>query len=171
MNPFTARYKTLRNTSLLKIIDNPNDYQPLAVEAAEIELAGRLISEDEFASARAENAIEIKEKQAKNAKRTAFENKIKDISSSIIDTIHPIQQTTPSTNRMIAMLCIILGLMSVIEAFREFGFIKFMLFDARALGFIEGVFYLFLLLVLPVAVFLFWRRKKSGWVLFCIYFS
>ena len=34
MTEFTERFKTYSNTELLKIIDNPDDYQPLAVEAA-----------------------------------------------------------------------------------------------------------------------------------------
>ena len=48
MNPFSDIYKALSPTELIKIIDNPDNYQPLAVEAASSELTSRQLSDEEI---------------------------------------------------------------------------------------------------------------------------
>lgn len=40
-NNFSEYYKTISDTELFSILDNPEDYQALAVEAAKEELAHR----------------------------------------------------------------------------------------------------------------------------------
>jgi len=37
-NPFKHRFKTTESSKLLEIIDNPNEYQTLAIETARLEL-------------------------------------------------------------------------------------------------------------------------------------
>jgi hypothetical protein len=171
MNKFTERYKTLSNPDLLKIIDNPGDYQPLAVEAANEELAARHLTAEEIAVANAENEGELQEKQLKTEKRNAFERKVKDIGASVIDAVHPIQQTPPSTNKIIAIFSIVFGVFFLVEFFNQFSFIKFMLTDRAAKWDFEIIFYLLSIFFIPVAAYLFWRRKKIGWILFCSFFT
>ena len=168
MNPFAERYKTLSNTDLLKIIDNGADYQPLAVETAYTELANRKLAPEVLENAKAEINLELQQKVVQKEKRQAFENKVKDIGALVIDAVHPIQQSTPSTNRIINFLSAALGIMFLLTLFKEFSFITFMLFSKESrwdwstpLDFLE-------LIILPVFAILFWRRKKLGWVLFCI---
>jgi hypothetical protein len=48
MNQYTELYKPLSNSDLLKIINNPNDYQLSAIEAAKSELADRQLTEVEL---------------------------------------------------------------------------------------------------------------------------
>jgi hypothetical protein len=171
MNQFTERYKTLSTLALLKIIDNPNDYQPFAIDAAKEELTARHISAEELALANAENDAELQEKQLKTERRNAFENKVRNIGSSIVETIHPIQQTPPSANKIITILSIVFGVLFLIEFFNEFSFIKFMLTDRAAKWGFEMVFYLLSIFFIPVAAYLFWKRKKLGWILFCAFFT
>ena len=38
MNPYTELYKSLSNSDLLRIINNPDDYKPLATETAKVNL-------------------------------------------------------------------------------------------------------------------------------------
>ena len=54
MTDFTEKFKTYSNTELLKIIDNPDLYQPLAVETANSIIASRQLTDQEFANAKAE---------------------------------------------------------------------------------------------------------------------
>jgi hypothetical protein len=42
---FSEYYKTISNSELLQIVENPHDYQPNAVEAAKHEFAARQLSE------------------------------------------------------------------------------------------------------------------------------
>jgi len=169
MNQFTERYKTLSNSELLKIIDNPNDYQPLAVETAEAELAGRQLSDEELESAKAEIDLELQEKAVKKEKMQAFENKVKDVGTSLIDAVHPIQQSTPSTSRIINFLSAALAIMFLLTLFKEFGMITFMLFDKTSRWDATMLWYFVQLIFVPVLTLLFWLRKKAGWILLWIY--
>ena len=54
MNPFAEKYKSFTNAQLLEIIDTPDNYRQLAVEAAEDELLARDISLAEIAGMRIE---------------------------------------------------------------------------------------------------------------------
>jgi hypothetical protein len=171
MNQFTEKYKTLSTAALLKIIDKPDDYQPLAVDAAKEELATRQLTAEELAIANAENEAELQEKQLKTEKRNAFENKVKDISATVIDAVHPIQRTPPTANRIINILSIVFGVLFLIEFFNQFSLIKFILTDKAAKWGFEMIFYLLSIFFIPVAAYMFWRRMKSGWVLFCVFFS
>ncbi|MEO6631391.1 MAG: hypothetical protein ABIN13_06700, partial [Mucilaginibacter sp.] len=101
MNQFTARYKTLSNADLLKIIDTPADYQPEAVEAANDELAARTLVDDELFAAREKNEALKQEQLLKSAKTKALQNKAQDIVYSITDTLNPIQSEKPSAPKAI----------------------------------------------------------------------
>jgi hypothetical protein len=69
MNQFAERYKTFTNAQLIRIIDNQIEYQELAIEAAENELAKRQLTDDERESLRIGNEIIEHEKQIQNDKK------------------------------------------------------------------------------------------------------
>ena len=171
MNQFTERYKTLSAAALLKIIATPNDYQPLAIEAAKDELAARQLTSEELSEANAENEAELQEKQLKTEKRNAIENKVKNIGTSLIDAVHPIQRTPPSANRTINILSIVFGVLFLIGFFNQFDFIKFSITNKAAKWSFQTIFYLLSTFFTPVAAYLFWGRRRIGWIFFCAFFS
>jgi len=171
MNPFAEKYKTLSNADLLKIIDNPSDYQPFAVEAAESELNQRELTTSELEEANAENEAKKQHLREQIDRKVAFETKVKGIGFSIADTINPIQKTPPSANRIIAILSIGFGVLFLYEIFNQLEYLEFILTDKFVSWDLKILLYLLNLIVLPLAVFLFWRRKKSGWVFFSILFT
>jgi hypothetical protein len=171
MNPFTERYITLSNTDLLKIIDNQADYQPLAVETAVAELSRRQLGAEELEGIKAGIDLEQQEKTLKKLKQQAFENKVKDIGAAVVDAVHPIQQTTPSTGRIINYLSAALGIMFLLTLFSELGMLKFLFFYKGGHWGFETLFYLLQFFIIPLLTLLFWRRKRAGWILLCIYCS
>jgi hypothetical protein len=171
MNPFAEKYKTLSNYSLLEVISNPCDYQPLAIQAAEDELAARELPDVELEALKTEIRLKERQKQVKSAKKKDFENKVKGIGMSIVDTIHPIQQTTPSAKKIIITLCIVFGVLFLIEVFSQFGFLKFMVTYKEAKWSFSTLFYFLPILLVLIAIFPFWRQMKIGWIIFCIYLS
>jgi hypothetical protein len=54
-NPFSEQYKKLSNPELLEILDSPDDYQSLAIEAAKLELANRNLLPEQINEAQAYN--------------------------------------------------------------------------------------------------------------------
>jgi hypothetical protein len=169
MNPFTERYKTLSIPDLLKIIDNPTDYQPGAVEAAENELEGRQLNDEELAAAKEENDAENQEKQIKIEKYKVFEDKVKIIGFSIADELNPIKTGILSPDKIISRISILFGMLFLFQAFTQFGLILFIFTDKSSKWDFSIVLYLLPYILLPLAVFLFWRRKKSGWILLAIF--
>ena len=171
MNQFAERYKKLSNAALLQIIDNSEDYQTEAIEAAKSEFADRLLTGEEFESAKAENDAQSLEKQLKQERFKAFEETTKNIASSITDTLHPIQETSPSTNKVITRISLVLAILFVITLYNELGTIIFTIGNLRARSIWETVLYLVPVILLPVATFWFWQRKKSGWLLLSVFLT
>ena len=169
MNQFTERYKTLTNPDLLKIIDNPGDYQPLAVETAKIELADRQLTEEEFADANFEDDAYKKEKLEKADKRRSFEYKMENVSATIIETLNPIQKTEVTPNKIINWISIAFCIIFVWQAVTNFGMLEFTLTDKNAARSFSMLFYFLPLLILPIATALFWQRKKYGWLLLFVF--
>jgi len=169
MNQFAERYKTFTNAQLIRIIDNQIEYQQLAIEAAENELAQRQLTDEEIEILKIANEVQEHDKQMQNAKKRAFEEKVKDLSFSITDRLNPIRTTTLSTNQVINRISIAFGLLFLFQAFTQIGLIGFILTDSHSKWDFSVVVYLLPVLVLPVATFLFWRQKKYGWILLFIF--
>jgi len=58
MNPFSEQYKLLNNVELHRILEKSEKYQPLALEAAQLELAYRKLSNEDIDAARIELELE-----------------------------------------------------------------------------------------------------------------
>lgn len=168
MNQFYERYKAFSNSDLLRVIENQSDYQPEAVEAAKTEIDQRNLSDQEMTEAKSELETE---RQKQNEKRAEVEQKVKTIGTSIFDTINPIQKSAPTAEKLIRIITIVFGLISVVKWFNEFGLVKFMLTDDAGGWDLSMIEYFLPLILLPAAVILFWLRKKSGWILMAAYLT
>lgn len=171
MNQFSERYKTFLTSDLLKIIKNKSDYQIEAVEAAQNEIIHRQLTDEELTEAKNLLESERQDKIRQKEKRIEIENKIKNFSSSIIDTINPIQESAPSTERIIRLITIVFGFITIYHWYNQFELAQLMLFsDNTNWGFIDIHFFAPLLL-LPMATTLFGFRKKIGWILLTIFLT
>lgn len=171
MNQFSERYKTFSNSDLLRVIENQSDYQPEAVEAAKTEINQRNLPDQELSEAKSELEAERQEKKKQNEKRAEVERKVKTLGTSVFDTINPIQESAPTTEKLIRLVTIVLGLIAVFKWYSQFGLVKYMLTDKSAGWDLSMVEYFLPLILLPVALILFWLRKKSGWILMAAYLT
>ena len=171
MTEFTERFKTYSNTELLKIIDNPDDYQPLAVEAANAILSSRQLTDEDFANARAELGTQRQEKKVQDKKKKDFENKVKDIGTSVLSAVNPIPAETPNPDRIIKIISIVLGVLFLFQLYKEFGMIIFMFTDSEAQRETGMALYFLPLIIIPIAIILFFRRNKLGWTLLMIFLT
>jgi hypothetical protein len=171
MNQFTERYKSFTNSDLLRVIENQSDYQPEAVEAAKTEINQRNLPDQELSEAKSELEAERQEKKKQNEKRAEVERKVKSLGTSVFDTINQIQESAPTTERLIRLVTIVFGLIAVFKWYSQFGLVKFMLTDNSAGWDLSMVEYFLPLILLPIALILFWLRKKSGWILMAAYLT
>jgi hypothetical protein len=166
---FTEKYKTLTNTALLAIIANAADYQPVAVETARLELAGRQLNEGQVREAN--NALERLElqKQEQADKKLKIRNKLKGVWFSVTDVIDPLVTTNPAVDKLIRTVSIALGLLSAYKIYLQYYLIVFILTDKAPITAKDLILYFLPLIMLPAITFLFWRKKKTGWVLLVVY--
>lgn len=170
-NSFTTLYKTWTTDKLLDILDNPSDYQPLAVEAARFEIDSRQLTEKQLTDAKAEQNLRRQNKANKQQKVKDIEDKLKSVGSSLADTFNPIQKEIPTTDKFIKLISLFIGGLFLYQLYKEFGMLKFMFTDDGGKWDFSMVLYFLPFIILPTAGLLFWLRKKIGWTLATIYFS
>lgn len=169
MDQFTDKYRTLSTAALLKIIDNPGDYQPGAVEAAQMELASRNVSDEELADANAENEEQETEREARAGKMQDFMDKITNIAGSFFETVNPVQQAPVPLKRLILLLSIVFGILGLAQLY-YFAYYVFMLHrynENIPIRFLTP--YLFQGIYITLTALLFWQRGKWGWIFLGIY--
>ncbi len=169
-NNFTEYYKTISDTELLSILDKPEDYQPLAVQAAKNELANRQLSEAQIQDARQPLIAKQIQKEKEREKVKAIESRIKDAGHTFIDTINPIQSGIASTEKTIRLVVILFGGIFLYQLFKDFRTHLAYLRDIPRFP-LDSSLYLLPLILLPVAIFTFWRRKTIGWTLLTIFLT
>ncbi|GHV38681.1 hypothetical protein FACS1894179_02460 [Bacteroidia bacterium] len=170
-NNFTTLYKAWTTDKLLDIVDNPSDYQPLAVETARLELDSRQLTQEQIAAAKAEQDLRRQDKASKQQKVKDIEDKFKSVGFSLTDTFNTIQKDTPITDKLIKLISLFIGGLFLYQLYKEFGMFKFMFTDDGEKWDFSMVLYFAPFIVLPTAGLLFLFRKKIGWTLATIYFS
>lgn len=171
MTDFTEKFLKYSNTELLQIIDSPDDYQPIGVEAAKTILASRQLSDKDIEIATAELHALKQERIAKKQKQIDLENKLKNNVDSLISMFNPIQSGTPNSDKVIKIVSMIFGGLFLFKLYKDFGLISFMFTDSGAKWDFSLVLYILPMLFVPTATVLFFKRKKIGWTLLAIFLS
>ncbi len=171
MTEFTELYKKLSNFELLKIIAESDKYNPIAVETAKTEIDSRELSTEELRKVETDinEHQEIKRLEIRKWKRQ--EEKIKQGASTFFETVNPVQNGIQTPEKIIRLTTLIFVAVTVFTIFKEFGMLSYMFSEGEVNWDLSLVEYCFPLIILPVAIFLFWKRKKSGWVLLSIYLT
>lgn len=166
---FTKRFTNYTNVQLLKVIDNPEEYQIKAVEIAREILQKRHLTDEERTEAK--NTLKLAKEAylEKENKKIEINTKIKNATNSIIKSIHPIQNEEPSVKNTIRTITIAFTLLFIVHACNDLGYVKFMLTDSYTSWDISDVIYIFPLILLPLAAFQFYNGIKYGWYLLTVY--
>ncbi len=169
-NNFSEYYKTISDTELLSILDKPEDYQLVAIEAAKIEFANRHLSDAQIQEARQPLIAKQVQKEKEREKIKAVETKIKAAGHTFFDTINPIQSGIPSTEKTIRLIVIIFGGIFLYQLITDFRTTLAYIKDIPRFPF-ESILILLPQILLLAAVIAFWKRKKIGWTLLTIFLT
>lgn len=167
---YSRFYKRLSNSELLDILENPGSYQAVAIEAAKKEFLNRQLSQQELAKLkndRRENQLLIEEKAQK---KKAFQNKMEYNGNSIIASINPDQEGICKNERSIRIIVIGLGVLVLYQLIRDFTIIRFFIKNMAGM-LLETISIILPIVILPVALFLFWKRRSAGWRLLSIWLT
>ena len=171
MNEFTERYENLSNSGLLKIIENSNDYQPLAVEAAIAELGNRGLSQGELDLAKhelREEQLHVENQYKKGQEQiSAFKRRI----DFIFDTFNPVQKGLPAPDRLIRLVTVVFSCLPIYWLITQLTFLWPMVNDGQAYWDLSMFMGYIPFLIMLAAVLLFWKRQRIGWLLFSISLS
>ncbi|MEI6123898.1 MAG: hypothetical protein WCQ95_09720 [Bacteroidota bacterium] len=171
MNPFSEKYKLSRTSDLLKIIECPDEYQPLAVEAAKFEIADRQLTDIELNEAKTELEFQRQENKIRIDKKREIENNVRRNIFNFLNTFNLIQKSTPTSDKLIKLISIVFGAISVYKIYNEFNFITSLFTYNSGHWDLWTVLYILPLIFLPIAIVLFWRRKKIGWILLVVFLT
>ena len=171
MTEFTELYKKLSNSELLKIVAESNKYNPIAVETAKTEIDSRELSTEELNQAKADINEQKEKKKLEIEKRKRQEEKIKKGASTLFDTINPIQNGIQTPEKIIRLTTLIFAGIAVYRIFKKFRMLIYMFTASGGKWELNMIAYFFPLIMFPLTTFLFWKRKKSGWILLSIFLT
>ncbi len=166
MTAFTERYNTYSNAQLLKILERPGEYQPLAVATAKEILKERQLSEEDLSAAKAELETEARIKEAQLLKKKEVREKLKKAGASLADTLNPVADEKPAAHKTITIISI--GLTGLF-LYQLAGVGDFLPSGIYAKWDLKVVAIFLPSLVLLVTIPLFYKRKKAGWILLAAY--
>ena len=165
MLEFEERYKKITNSELLEILSNPKNYKPLAIETAKKELLYRNLSSEDLSSAKLENKYKQLDKKKLNEQKKLKVDKLNQTIYSFFDVINPLENGIETSEKIIRLFSLVFGGISIYKIYNEFGLLLFF-FTEPDLNIDLGVIVYFLpIIILPIAVILFSKRKKTGWIL------
>ncbi len=170
MTEFTELYKELSNNELLKIISESDKYNPIAVETAKTEIESRQLTEQELNQAKSKITAKENAKKLEIEKRKQREKKIIKSTSTLFDTINPIQKEIQTPEKIIRLTLLIFGGLSIYRLYQQFGMFRYMFTDMAGWD-LSMVEYFFPIIILPVSIILFWKRNKIGWILLSIFLT
>lgn len=168
---FGEKFKSYSNTDLLRIIENPDDYQSQAVEAAKTVFSERQLSEMEIKTAKDELELENQENARKERQKQTEKEKVNKIGDAIFQQINPVQTETPTSGRTIKAISLFLAGLFLFQLYIKYGMIKFLFTSSYAKWDFSVVLDFFPLLIIPLAAILFYARKKTGWFLLTIFLT
>lgn len=161
---FRKTYQAYSNLDLMRILANERDYRPEALLAAREEIEKRSLDPEEELQLQSQLQTEKTEKERRESAALQRKAKWSNLVASLTGAVNPISETSSSLRRRIKILCVFFGLHSLFIWYTGVQYLQYLFtspFPATGLYFLET---LFLMLLLPSGVYLFWRGKQMGWI-------
>ena len=89
----------------------------------------------------------------------------------LTDPAPNIKKSSPATNWIIAIISIVFALSFLYRIDTPFGLLTLVINESSISGVILDLIHFALWTMLPIAVYLFWKREKRGWILLCVFFA
>jgi hypothetical protein len=153
MNPYEEKFKSLKDSELIDIVENRGQFDNAAIEAADRELSERGIEASKSKSSASDNAP------------NKFISKI----TSVAHDVHPSIVRKGKYEKIISVMTIFLLLSYLYNLYNNLSFTLFILSD--------GLFDIFTFLKIaeiiafPLFLWLFWNQRKWGWIIFEVLFT
>ena len=169
-NPFSEYYKTIGDSELVFILENIDDYQEIAVQAARLELDRRQVSAGALENLKAaldeqKEAAEIMKKKKEHVRLA-----LKTGSLTLVESLNPIHAELPAAEKILRYIIILWGIFMLISLISDYRWIFQSLKEFPFHPFINSLI-LFPYIILPVSLYYLSKRESLGWTLFLIFLT
>jgi hypothetical protein len=171
LQDFAERYKMISNSELLEILQNPAQYQSIALSAAKSEFTSRNLSENEINEAKKYLLDKKNEKDKRNEKQEQIKTKLADAGNVFYDTINPIHASTSTAVKIVRLVTLVFTSLLIYKISVNF-YVLLAIVKGNSGESFGYTLYFFPILVQLAATLFFWLRKRTGWLLltfFCSY--
>jgi hypothetical protein len=162
---FSQVYKTWSNLELFQLLQNKNDYQEEAVEAATAEINSRGLSQTEL------EILQEQFQQSESAKQTIRQNslakRLEEKKGKIIADLNPLAVKT--TEKNVRLLCYSIALIIFYNFIGDYRMISTMIMQGHFNSF--TVLLLMPYLFVPIGIYSFWKKQKFGWSIIAIWLA
>lgn len=170
LQDFAERYKKSSNSELLEILQNPSQYQLIALTASKSEFASRKLPDDEVNEAR-QILLDKKNKiDRKIEKQDEIKAKLIDAGNVVYDTVSPFQSTISTAGKIIKITAIAFTFLIIYNIAVNYD-LYLAIINGNSGERFGYTLYLFPILVELTGTILFWLKKKSGWLLLSFFCS
>jgi len=165
---FEKQFEKLSAEKLIKIIHNQNDYDPLAIQAAEKEISKRELTTEQFS----EIQTKVQQEEAANNEATfsleMLKNLLKNIASTFLRFLNPrAEKSLEDIVEGIATFIVLIAFYKIYGIFDSIYFEGQFYFDR--VGFYEIQNWVISVAIPMVGGYLLWEEKQSGWLICSAY--
>lgn len=171
MTEYTELYQQLATSELLTILAEAEKYDPIAVETAKTEIESRNLTEAELNRAKAQITATQEAKNLKVEKRKQREENLKKRTATLWDSINPIQNGIQTPEKIIRLTLLVFGGLALYNLYEESWFLLYLLQEGPSDWDVSIIEFFLPFLLLPIALFLFWKRYTLGWVLLTLFLT
>jgi len=158
---FIDYYKKISNEELLAVLDNPKDYETVALKIAELEFLSRQLTEEEIIIARQPQIKNQLLRGKREQKALSIENQIKNTDSTVLTHL----------DKSLLVFIILFFLVAIFQIASNYNLLKYsIILDLKRSPLLTFVI-AFPIIILPIALIVFWNRKRIGWILFAVYLT
>jgi hypothetical protein len=165
---FREKFLTYSNMELLKILVNPDDYQISAIQTAKAILEERQLSEEEIQKAK--KALETEKQNALKIEQQTqlVEAKLKSLGKSLLESVNFIQEKAPSIEKTIKAISVLFAGLFIFQVYSQFDLIGWLITEGVDQWDLSVAHFILLILAIPTATVLFYKRHKLGWLLLMV---
>ena len=166
---FYEHYQSYSNVELLKILEQSENYQRAAVEAAVLVLQEREISEQERVEVSSQMEVIQQKEQVKKERLDITLAKIKDFFEALLPPgkkVHPVKWLNILLLVVVYQYLIQVLLRIKFGFFLPLGFFNLQTVVYFILGFIDLAY----LVYIPLALYLLYKRKQWGWIILFVHY-
>ena len=158
---FYDEYKGYSTSDLLKIVNQPGDYQPAAIEAATLILKERQVSQQDVQAVTEHFETIALQKHARSEKITSYKNKVADFLEAILRP-----GTEVNSVKWINIILVILPIQFIWQAFAAWEQI-YRLFShgGHEFDYLMCLIQVIQLVFIAIVFYLLLKKKRWGWIL------